>query len=621
MTALAVVNPIPQFYELDGDPLDGGHLWFGPAGLNPLTAQVQVYWDQAMTIPAAQPIRTIDGYPSRTGSPALVYVDGNYSLLVQDRRNKLILYIPNSAETSNYSTVLGMFNQFTSDLAATAGAGQGDALVGVKKTGGNPTTQHVVNEGRTVDPYVDYGADRTGSVNSSLAFEAALASSAKATLFLSAGTYRLSPELYLGIYKRIVGVSRDLVTLQFDIDSANGAAILLDQFCDIENVTIENIGTNKTTSIGICSYTPTNENGWANGLLSRNRIKGFGFGVGSSQVNNPAVQQLTRSQTFNTKIVENIFDDCLIPIQLGLGANATKIDDNWFIGTRGNYNIYISESYEPIIGSGNAFQGCLMQDVYLSSCFQPVVQGYYEPAMGIFADSCPGLHVYDCILNGQTLSAVNNNAFVRTTDASNASGYNYPLPIRSRVENITLDGSGVGKFCVNNDANCETITDNCVGRQGNWTINGARSYPAYFEGPWTSPPSLVGSTVAGSITYGANNSGWYQQRGKKVTAYFRLNWSATPTPPTGNLQIGNLPLFVSTLTNGGNLYSPPVLIGQWGPVTLSANYVHLSGNAVAGTQRIDLVQSASNGSTALALPGTAITTFGTIIGQVEYETP
>jgi lysophospholipase L1-like esterase len=156
MAALAVLNPIPQFFELDGDPLDNGSLYFGVANQNPITAPIQVYWDSNQTIPAAQPIRTKNGYPSRAGSPAIIYASTEFSLLVQDSRGRNVFYAPSSE-------ALGSVVQLQAQLANTADVAQGDAMLGVRKSGASSgTTQHEVNESRLFDAHIDFGAPNDG---------------------------------------------------------------------------------------------------------------------------------------------------------------------------------------------------------------------------------------------------------------------------------------------------------------------------------------------------------------------------------------------------------------------------------------------------------------------------
>ena len=69
MPLTQIAPPYPIFTDKNGDPLDAGYLYFGTANLNPETSPIQVYYDSSLTQPAAQPIRTSNGYPMRNGSP------------------------------------------------------------------------------------------------------------------------------------------------------------------------------------------------------------------------------------------------------------------------------------------------------------------------------------------------------------------------------------------------------------------------------------------------------------------------------------------------------------------------------------------------------------------------
>jgi hypothetical protein len=94
-TPLSIEVPFPVFQDRDGQPLENGYVWLGVANLNPQTNPVIAYFDKALTIPAAQPLRTINGYISNAGTPAQVYVDGvNFSILVQDSKGSMVYNFP-----------------------------------------------------------------------------------------------------------------------------------------------------------------------------------------------------------------------------------------------------------------------------------------------------------------------------------------------------------------------------------------------------------------------------------------------------------------------------------------------------------------------------------------------
>lgn len=100
----AINQPIPVFTDLDGLPLEAGYLFFGASNLNPETTPITVYWDEALTIPAAQPIRTIAGYPSRGGNPSRIFSGSDYSVTVRDKNQQLVVYIANISAGSTSTT-------------------------------------------------------------------------------------------------------------------------------------------------------------------------------------------------------------------------------------------------------------------------------------------------------------------------------------------------------------------------------------------------------------------------------------------------------------------------------------------------------------------------------------
>lgn len=88
---LQVQSPFQQFFDTDGDPLDNGSIYIGQPNLNPQQYPAQVFWDQAGTIPALQPIKTLNGYAVRNGTPARIFIENaDYSITVRDSRGRLI---------------------------------------------------------------------------------------------------------------------------------------------------------------------------------------------------------------------------------------------------------------------------------------------------------------------------------------------------------------------------------------------------------------------------------------------------------------------------------------------------------------------------------------------------
>jgi len=101
MSALSIQVPFPVFQGRDGQPLENGYVWIGEPNLNPQTNPVVAYFDAALTIPAPQPLRTLNGFISRAGTPAQIYVDAvNFSILVQDSKGSMVYNFPDGSGIS-----------------------------------------------------------------------------------------------------------------------------------------------------------------------------------------------------------------------------------------------------------------------------------------------------------------------------------------------------------------------------------------------------------------------------------------------------------------------------------------------------------------------------------------
>ena len=194
MTApLSVEVPFPVFQDRDGQPLDNGYVWIGVANLNPQTNPVNVYLDNALTILAAQPLRTINGYISTTGSPTQVFIDGaNYSILVQDSKGSMVY-----------------------NFADSTGAGSADACDIIYEPpfiGG--VAYPVCEKLEQIISVKDFGAVGNGVTNDLPAFQAAhdslspLGSSVGGEIWIPPGNYYLAGTWVITKRVKISGASR-----------------------------------------------------------------------------------------------------------------------------------------------------------------------------------------------------------------------------------------------------------------------------------------------------------------------------------------------------------------------------------------------------------------------------
>jgi hypothetical protein len=181
MTTLSIQPTFPIFTDIDGQPLENGYVWIGVANLPAITNPITVYWDAALTIPAAQPIRTAGGYPMRSGTPARLYVNSDYSILVQNRTGSTLYSAPSATERYSDIVVSGVDSSEVTFLQAGAGA----------------VTRTAQAKMREIVSVKDFGATGNGTTDDRPFITSAINSlSAGGTLYFPPGNYNLkSPQI------------------------------------------------------------------------------------------------------------------------------------------------------------------------------------------------------------------------------------------------------------------------------------------------------------------------------------------------------------------------------------------------------------------------------------------
>lgn len=90
MTVKKIASPYKMFFNLSGTALENGKVYIGEPNLDPESNAKTVYTDSGLTTAAAQPVRTINGYISESGSPGSLFISGDFSITVRDKNDNLI---------------------------------------------------------------------------------------------------------------------------------------------------------------------------------------------------------------------------------------------------------------------------------------------------------------------------------------------------------------------------------------------------------------------------------------------------------------------------------------------------------------------------------------------------
>jgi hypothetical protein len=105
MSIVMQINPFEFFVDADGTPLDSGYIWIGELNKDPRNYPVTAYYDKDLTIPAVMPLRTTNGYVYRSGSPTYLFINGNYSVLVEDSKHRQVFYVADFLLSGNSSAI------------------------------------------------------------------------------------------------------------------------------------------------------------------------------------------------------------------------------------------------------------------------------------------------------------------------------------------------------------------------------------------------------------------------------------------------------------------------------------------------------------------------------------
>jgi hypothetical protein len=176
--SLQIVSPFQQFFDRDGSPLDNGFVYVGIANLNPETNPLTIFFDDALAIPAAQPLRTSNGYIVRNGSPARLYTSQeDFSLTVRDKNGVLVFTAADATSLSN--------------LQAQLAAPSGSSLVGYNEGSANAVDRTVQSRLRDFVSVADFGAVGDGVADDAAAVQAAIDSveTLGGNLFFPPGRY------------------------------------------------------------------------------------------------------------------------------------------------------------------------------------------------------------------------------------------------------------------------------------------------------------------------------------------------------------------------------------------------------------------------------------------------
>jgi len=226
----AVQSPYAYYTDRDGSPLEGGYLYFGVTGLPAETNPTTVYFDEALTIPASQPIRTLNGFAYNNGTPAIIWTAGDVSLAVKNKQSVTVFTSLTNATV--YSQIVAAEASILADLAVSGGSG----LVGHIAAGTGAVATTVRDKLRQTFNVKDYGAVGDGVTDDTLAIQRTITAS-DGVIIIPAGTFMVTG-LTLTAGKQLIGLNRATSILKLKTALAGNGMI---NSTSQENIVVENL--------------------------------------------------------------------------------------------------------------------------------------------------------------------------------------------------------------------------------------------------------------------------------------------------------------------------------------------------------------------------------------------
>lgn len=225
----AVQSPYAYYTDTDGSPLNGGYLYFGTANLAPESNPITVYWNEALTVPIAQPVRTRNGFPYNNGTPGTIYVSGDASIMVKNQSGVVVFTAPSN------NTIVSQIPVPTDPFPILA-ASTGSGLVGHIAAGTGAVATTVRDKLRQTFNVKDYGAVGDGVTNDTLAIQRTITAS-DGVIIIPAGTFMVTG-LTLTAGKQLIGLNRATSILKLSAALAGNGMI---NSTAQENVVVENL--------------------------------------------------------------------------------------------------------------------------------------------------------------------------------------------------------------------------------------------------------------------------------------------------------------------------------------------------------------------------------------------
>jgi hypothetical protein len=314
------------------------------ANLPPIGNPIAVYWDAALTQPAALPVRTRGGYPVNAGTPARLYVGSDYSIQVQNKNGSVVYSAPQATE--RYGALI-----------------ISSADVSFLQAGTSAVVRTAQSKMRDVVSVKDFGAVGDGVADDTVAFQAALDSGA--AVYVPTGTYLIRSSLQLPSVLMIYG---DGLTSRVNFRPLTND-VLFDGPVSDGNFWIKNVRFQGTDYYFDPNKTPSIKSGF---LSSAQQVRLSWDGIGVFGFNADNVISVTRS--IETYIYRSYFWGPYFNFGDAVGSTTTRTSNCFLFAQPWNTTTHIVDCFiqnfkfgiQIESGFSNRIDRCTMENNFIS---------------------------------------------------------------------------------------------------------------------------------------------------------------------------------------------------------------------------------------------------------------
>lgn len=432
-------SPFQLFVDAVGKPLNSGALYVGVANLPAETNPLQVYWDEAGTIPALQPLAVSGGYIVRNGSPARIYTTADdYSMTLKTDRGITVW-----SELS-VTSALNLRNELASQ--------SGSSMIGFIQSGLGANVTTVQAKLRESVSVKDFGAVGDGVTDDTAAIQEALSSGSKRVIAPAGGTYRITST---------PTIDADSVELDF-----NHSTLLLDDATGLQSHLIIGNGAIRRNGIRIRNVT-----------FNRSQAATAGYAIDSNLI---GVAEISGCRIFGdnkiyrgiriyrgiiVNIFDNYIDNCidrgLYLEGTGLGADRTvdvsirenRIEGgvtavetwNFVEGIFCRDNIFFNTSGTAVAVNASSNANGLFSFKFQENDFDTC------GGSGLFIDKVSNIQVTGCWFSSITADALQLKSECQAVVVSGNQIYPTAAGIRVECPDVRIDNNLIsgGTTCVN----------------------------------------------------------------------------------------------------------------------------------------------------------------------------